>query len=591
VIRFLFLFAMGCSTAKVPEDLAANGAGNSDSDSDENNGDSDVVYLPALAVHSPQRGLMVEPQNVVLEGWFSPLESGGAAVLSQGLSTDVSGQDFSRDLALNEGPNLIETIATVDGEAVASDHRTVLVGDFDDPDNGLMEGFVFHLAPTALDALGEDASRFFRGQDLTDMIENPVMNEVAEVCFFMCYTMWGVTMNVGNPGFSDIVAEFEPTDDGMWASFTMYDFSMDWWGGGVVSEMGYSADGSMTTEAMRVDMFMTMEWTDTLVVEIQSVSVGSVGFEMDSDDMMMQAMSFFGVPMEPFAASIMEDVFASMLVEQVPVAAREAIAMAAIRGEVDLMPETLAIIGDVAGISVSSSGVDVKYVTVVEPSVVVHDGDHPGRWLSGQPTPVLGDAERVQAGMHLDFVNQVFHGAWAAGAIDKVFPGEILGLTSSVIGSALPGVGMVEVYAEALLPPVMTPGDGGVGRLTLGDLVLRVVPTGEPVDEAVMEIVVNLAADLNLNVEGLFLVPELSNVSAHATIAKPVELSQAVSETIQITMDHVAQEQFPILLGAMFKLPLDIIDGYRLVDATVVATGEGMFMIEGGLQPVSSPGD
>jgi len=136
----------------------------------------------------------------------------------------------------------------------------------------------------------------------------------------------------------------------------------------------------------------------------------------------------------------------------------------------------------------------------------------------------------------------------------------------------------------------MTPGSGGVGRLTLGDMVLKIVPVGEPVDDAIMEIVINLKADLNLKVEGSFLVPELDNVTANATIAHPAMLTAEVQDAIQVAMNAVAQEQFPVLLGAMFKLPLDIIDGYRLVNSTVVTTGEGMFMIEGDLQPVTGSG-
>ena len=545
------------------------------------------TLVPELIVSEPARGLMTTDASGVVVGQIrNPDPELSYVAMVNGTVVDLDGRlQFAHEVPFESGTAIIQTIAADSLDSRAADHRAVLSGTFSTPYAPQEDGFVFQVPSGALSEMGSRADEYFDPETLESFIVNPVMSEEVEFCMGFCWTMWGIELNAWNPDFSHIEALVRPWDGGVDVQFVMYDFTMDWAGTGVVSEIGYTGYGNMSSDAMVVTMSVAMSWEDDgLQTDVVGVHVDSNGFDISFDNFFYELFEYFGMDPDFMVVGLMESTFESMMAARLPGVMDDLLEDMSFAREIRSAGQDYTFSGDITNVSATRDGLWVHYQTGFTAPVRRHS-DTLGHLTREQtiPAPVATE-EYVVGAIGLNLLNQMFFALWDGGALDMEVPVEALGLSADDFAAMMPGITEVVVHTRPLLPPTVRPSltGAGVATVTMGDVMLELYDPNLSMDAPFMTVALSLRADLSFrtNAAGNGVNPVLSGVEVYPTVVRPDSgLTTELLAGLDAMLLPVATESLPAILGSMVTLPLDLIDGFRFRNVTFGPhTGDGTYL-------------
>ncbi len=528
------------------------------------------LSVPTLSVASPERGLMTTASIATVTGQASSDAGGLSVMVADQLVALGSDGSFAAEVELDRGTTIIETTAADADFAEATDTRAVISGEYWPMDEPLDVGMAFMISEAAFGEMASMANHYFEPSDIDDIVDNPVLHMEDEYCMGWCYTLWGIEMSVFDAGFSDISALVVPGEDELTISFTMQDFTMDWIGTGVISEVGCSGGGSMYARSMVVDMSLELEWIDgRALASVTDIDVRSEGFECEFDNFMYQAAGYFGFDLDTFVVGMAESVFAEMLEQKTPGLIRDLVDKANLSKQIDVSGQGYLFVAQVIGLELLPEGLTIRHQTSFCPPERTHEDPGPGSLYSAAALPAMPESDQMAAVMSLNLLNQMFHSAWDGGALDMTLPAESMGIKVADFEAFVPGVQELTVTTQAMLPPTVTPsvsGDHG-GLFTLGDLLFSISdPSVSP--DPLVEMALSLRGDLDLAVSGETLVLALYTMDVHPSVRSPQELTVGEHSGLIAMLEPIAEAELPGMLSGMLALPLDIIDDYTMQDVS-----------------------
>jgi len=548
--------------------------------------DTPAALVPELHVSQPARGLITTEMSGTVIASISNTDPGldyAAMVEAVVVELDET-HAFAQPVGWTSGTNIIQTVAADSLGAMAVDHRAVLAGNFSPPESALEDAIIFQLTAAAMADMAGRANDYFEASDLEQFIQNPVLDEDQQFCMGMCWTMWGIEMNAHNPRFADIEAYVTPWDGGVDVLFVMHDFAMDWTGTGVLSEVGYTGSGSIRASAILMAMSVALDWReDALDASVLGIAVDASGFTFDFDNFMYEAMSFFGMDLDMFVVGMIENTFANMMVERVPVVAREMIEEMNFSKGVPAAGQSYLFEGSISDLAATQEGIWVAYDTTFAPPVRLHP-TAPGYLTRSVSLPAPSPStQEVVGAMGLNLVNQVFYGLWDGGALDMEMPGEAIGIEAAAIAQLMPGVTEIDVRTVAMLPPTVRASEtgDGVATLSLGDLIFSLFEPNMSTEYPLMTVALSMTGALNFvsSASGSGLVPVISAVQVYPSVVLPESgLTTQMMTGLESMLVPLAEQVLPQLMGSMMEFPLDLLEGYTFTEVTVdPANGNGSY--------------
>ncbi len=422
-------------------------------------GGSDDGVAPSLTVTSPARGATADGAQVTVTGTAMD-DVGAVRVTVNGVEATVAADgSFTASVTLAPGIDVLETIAS-DGNNQVRDVRAVLSGTLVPVATPVDDAVAAHIGPAALDTVGDVVASAVDAMDLAAVgrASNPIY-ATGGSCL-------GVKVNLLNVTKSDVRIALVPATGVLTTGVEVEDVVVTLRADYKLACISGSSNVTVYASAIHVDGGLGLGLSGpALVASVRDARVAIDDLEIDAS----------GVPDAIF------DLFSSQIESKVEAAVRDAI-VDAVPGLVEdqlteLAGQTYAVpvLGHTVSIAIRPSALELTAggLFVALDGTIGVGGGEGGYYLS---TPGHADAAMLGGGGGLgiavsdDTLNQVFAGAWAAGALDlgiDLPPGHPLGL---LLGAKARHVDL----ALALPPTVTVEAEGGL-RVMVGDAIIHVL--------------------------------------------------------------------------------------------------------------------
>ena len=391
---------------------------------------------------------------------------------------------FSHIIDLSHGLNLLESEAIDGDDNSSTDNRAVLQGNFwgqectescafsgdgvcddggdgasfdvcdfgtdcfdcgaRDMNSGIKDGMVVWLGDNneglgALEAFGED---LIDSQDLGSLLpSNPVYQNESESCWDpcgwfgnceICVTWYAITLNIGNPSIGSTGLELNTNANGtIDAIFTVNNAGLDWWGSGVVAEIGYSGNGDITANNITVTLNLTPSVSnDQLNIGINSVNTTLGGFDFDMDGWLYDVLSFFGVDglVEDQIKDAMKDAIEDAVYDEIPPMLEDLLGDLEIVQSLSLMDQNFDFSAVPSSVSVSDAGLTLGLRSQFTTQNWVHDETGLGSLFNDYNAPGFQTSDGFGIAMSFDVLNMLMYEIWGGGILDMSIDDDELGV-------------------------------------------------------------------------------------------------------------------------------------------------------------------
>lgn len=424
-----------------------------------------------------------------------------ATLDAEALPLDDKG-DFTKFHSWDLGVNVI-TLAAMDNDGNSVEQMdTVFCGDLLSDDEVVPDGMVVHLGTGSggLDEIIDLMDAEVDTIDITSSLPIDITGSKYDVAIVdVDYRFDGI--------------EIDPEDGKLVVTASISKIEVDI-EGEVKAVFWIDATGKVDVDSVAVQMDMTPYVTSSgrLSVTVGDTKVAVTGLNMDFESSLYEVVSAIGLDtvLENYVTTLLEDQIAT----QVQTAAREqlesALSSLVLDQTVTIMDNTYALEGSFSSVDVDSSGVTVGMDVDITPDAAYDTPWMDGSLYAGYAPPDMDALSGLSAGINLDLMNRVLYLAWAEGALDQSLTGEQVGLSSDALAFVFPNATSVTFSTEAMMPPVVLPGD----MLTpmeaqLGALRLNVVDQD---NATLLDIMVGVTMDVDLDTDGTTLTPSLTLV-------------------------------------------------------------------------------
>ena len=550
-------------------------------------------FGPEIDIWDPPRGAWSTDYSGTVSGLLLEEWSGIASATLNGnpIAVDPSG-GFSETVSYDFGINLLETLAADGDGNTSSDRRSVLVGEFIPHGSAVDSGIAARLNQGSLDTievLGED---LIASQDIAGMIPDPVFYDIEEYCVNIwpfgevCYTLYELTLQVYNPSLGVMDLEIDPQGSGaIFTSFTVHDVYVDWAASGVLSEIPYSAGGSVSADSITISMNVWPSVANGAIsATVTDVSVNSQGFVFDFDSWIYDVAQFFGLDVNGMVQGYVEDAIQSAVQDEVPGLLEGVLQDLEIAAEFEVMANTYHFVAQPGAITVDDDGITLALDTFLDPAAWVLPQSGYGSLYGAYSLPTYGATPGMVVSLSDDFLNQALLAFWGGGLLEQEFPLGDLGIDPEDFDILPDNMADPRFVISGLLPPVVLPGTNGhLTDLQLGDLELSLYGD-DPADPA------NLALQLYMGMEaGLEL-----NVTQNATLSASIVDADTWVDATYPPMPNNLETEFedlldlmvpsltPLITDAIGEIPIPEISGFTLQNVTITASGPELGYVDAG---------
>ena len=506
--------------------------------------------------------------------------------------TPESDGSFATDVSYDFGLNLIDSYA-VDGDGnETEDLRSVLAGSFAAYDTGIGDGIMTRLNEGGFDTievLGED---LINSQDLSALIPSPVFSDEQEYCVDLgwlgeyCYTLYSIAFYVSNPYIGTTDLQLDPQTGTIYASFVVYDASLDWSASGEISEVGYSASGDVSVDSISVSMYLSPYVSGgQIYFTVSSVSVSSSGFDFYLDSWIYDVLDFFGVDMDSLIQGYMEDAIEGAIEDEVPALLEDVLQGLELGASLPVLDNTYELDAMPYSISVDDAGLTLSLETWLTADTWMSDYSGLGSLYAGYTVPTYASTPGMVLSLSLDFLNQALYAFWGGGILDMTMTGDDLGLDVADLQMLFPDMEELNITTRALLPPVLIPGTGAsLTDLQIGDLLLTMY--GGPMEPGneMLQVYLHVFGELDIAVTDTSITPSIDAVEVYFDVVQPDSNTLAASDTEDL-LEALVPLFLPVLTEALSEIPIPAIQGFTLANIGVSAAGaeNGYANIEGDL--------
>ena len=518
---------------------------------------------PELRIESPARGTMREGlSSVEVIGTVGASATGSAAA-----SVSVNGIDaplaadgsFRVTVPVHAGTNLISTVALSADGGRADDMRGVLTGTFRPATATVENAIAAQLSAQTFEVLGNTAETLIAQTDLNMLVMpyNPViakgLSNGQEDCLY-----GKVSVRQGlDLDHADIA--LVPGDAGLALDATLHQLY-------IPLHARYAAaclDGdtditiSATTARLRGTVAVTVN-AGRFDVELVNPTVTFTGFDVDASGLPGAVISLLDLDNE------IRNVLASQMEKFIGPMVRDTVA------GIHIGPQTVSVLGKdltaevaAAGIGFDSAGAEM----VLDATLTVAGGSHGFLFTDDQAPPARG-AAGFQLAVADDALNQVMSNFWSAGGLDQTLA------QSAGIYDA--------IRLEALLPPVVSAGEGGALKVTMPDLIVH-LNAGE-VEATTLAMNVEMEVQVAPHPGGATNIASvtIATPTIHADVLADVTgvPAQGIESLMPAMVTHMLGTFTP-LLGAV---PLPALPGGLRAASLRVGTAENYLVVNGDLQ-------
>lgn len=307
--------------------------------------------------------------------------------------------------------------------------------------------------------------------------------------------------------------EIVPADDVLEVNTSLSNIEVDiegqvktlWW---------IDATGSVDVDEVTVTVELEPRVTSSggLAVDVADTRVSVSGLELDFEASLFSAIESVGLDkvLEEYVTSLLEDQIASAVESAVSTQVEAALGSLTLDYSVTVMESIFQLTGEFSRVDVDEGG-----ITLALDVSVVPETDDADPWLDGSlyaayEAPMLTDLGGVAAGVNVDLLNRILYLAWAEGALDQALTSEQVGLSSDALALVFPEATSVTFATEAMLPPVLLPGDL-MTPLEAQIGALRIV-TVDQNNDMLLDITVGALMDVDVDASGLTLTPSMEMV-------------------------------------------------------------------------------
>ncbi len=552
----------------------------------DSNGISDVIgpflvdsYGPEIVLTHPPRGYFSTAYSDTVTGTITDIWSGVTSATCNGDALTLAGDgSFSYPVSWDFGTNVIETLA-VDGDGnPESDRRAVLAGAFIPEGTGIGDGIVARINEAAIDVLETLGEDMIENADVAGMIPSPVFYDKSETCTWLgCWTWWEIALYVNNPTLGSTDLEIDPMAGGYLQVYaTIYNINVPWSASGVISEVGYSANGTITADSITIGMRIYPSVSNGAIqTTISDVTVNSINFDFDFDSWIYDIIDFFGIDVDGMVQDYVEDAIESAVVDEVPPLLEDTLQDLELATSLELLGADYNLLAEPYDIAVDDDGITLGLETTFTPDVWANPYTGEGSLYYGYSVPSYSSTPAMTLSLSEDFLNQALYAFWGGGLLSQTFAAADLGLDPADLAMFMPNMTDPYIVLDAMLPPVVLPGSGGeLLDLQLGDLGVSLY-SDDPADPAnlVMTFYVGLEAGLDLT------------VTANATLAANITVDDTWFDVVypvfpnglgtdmEDLLDLLVPALTPLLTDAIGEIPIPEFSGFTMDNLTIETAG------------------
>lgn len=539
---------------------------------------------PDLVVTEPERGDWSEGLSGKVNGSVSDQWSGVGELTVNGESVTI-GDDgaFSTDATWDFGLNVVETSATDGDGNTTTDTRAVLAGDFLSYGEGAPSAMLVRIneGEGGLDEIELLGEGLVAATDLDALIPYPAYSYYEEECIDywwdeVCFDWYSVNLYITSPRISSTDMVLDPLSSGqLQASFIVYGPALNWSASGDVVGIGYSGSGTITADSITVTLLLTPYVSGgDIGVTVNSVSVSSSGFDFDFDSWIYDVLDYVGVDIDGMIQDYMEGAIEDVVYGEVPGLMAETFQDLEIGYTFAVEDNSYSFLAVPDAVAVDATGITLGLETSVSASAWTSAYTGLGSLYYGYSQPTWTSGGGTSMGVSADFLNQVFLAMWGGGLMDMSLTDEDLGLDVADLALVLPDLTDLTVETEALLPPVVVPGDGeDLLDLQVGDLLVNVYNGPAESGYEYMQVYVSAEAGLNLSAtSSATLSAEIGDTEVWFDVVYPDAGSSEAAAT-EALLGMLVPLLLPELTGALGEIEIPEIEGFTLTDITVTQDG------------------
>jgi len=550
-------------------------------------------FGPEIELWDPQRGSWSTDYSGTVSGLIFEEWSGVAAATLNGapLTLDVNGE-FSETVAYDFGVNLLETLATDGDGNTSTDRRSVLVGEFAPQGGYVDDGIAARLNQGSLDTLEVLGEDMIASQDIAGMIPDPVFYDIDEYCVNIwpfgevCYTLYELTLRVFNPSLGAMDLELDPQGSGaIYTSFTVHDVYIDWSASGVLSEIPYSASGSVSADSITISMNVWPSVNNgSISATVSDVSVSSNNFVFDFDSWIYDLAQIFGFDINGMVQGYVEDAIQDAVESEVPGLLEDVLQDLEIAAGFDVEGVTYDFAGEPGAIWVDDDGITLTLDTTFVPSAWSVQYPGLGSLYGDYTLPVYGATPGMVVSLSDDFLNQALYAFWGGGLLEQQFPLGDLGVDPEDFDMLPDNMTNPQFVISGLLPPVVLPGTNGhLTDLQLGDLQLSLYGD-DPADPAnlVLQMYMGLDAGLELTVTpSATLAATIVDADTWFDAVYP-PMPNNLEGDFEDLLDTMVPSLTPLITDAIGEIPIPEISGFTLSNVSIAASGAELGYVDAG---------
>lgn len=422
---------------------------------------------PDLTIHSPQPGELLEQPVAHVTGHVENMDT----VRINGILVPVDANgDFATDAPLAYGMNHLEVVGVRDDGEVRYERRTVMTGEYADPDASIQDAVLLRVNRSALDMAAATVEGMIDPAMLTQRVYalNPVFDQNS---FWV--TAYG---NVERVHFGQPRIWFQPSAESIEARVSMPDIFISVGAWGQVLGYGFDVDATVQADDIQLGLGIALSAVDgDLQLGLHHVDLELIGFDFDT--------------------SLIPDAVEDLLLVDKVIDALEGVAedlatevltplLATALQDMDLSFDTelrgVPLSADLAFSQAFTDSDGVALAANVDIDMPAADSrEFPGylRNPTGTPPPLLSRDASVAVSISDDFLNSLLYDVWRAGLIDITLSTED-GTLNSEMAEQLKAE-QASLHITSSLPPMVTQW-GDRLQLRIGELGVEILtPDGE----------------------------------------------------------------------------------------------------------------
>jgi hypothetical protein len=536
---------------------------------------------PELFVTAPERGMFLDAAAVTVEGTALDGDLPAAMVETNGMPLSVGGLgEFAGDVSVDDGIQVLETIAMDASGHATTDRRAVLNGVSLPWEDEVFDGIQIRLEDGAggLDTLSGLAEGLIDPSMIVSMIPDPAVDLEERWCEDIwlvgevCYTLYAVTLSIDGATFGATTVDIDPLPTGLVrVEMVVSDPDIDWSADVIASEIPFFGSGSITADSftIRVDVDPSIE-AGEFKLDVANVYVEAAGFDFDWDSWLEDVAEFFGLNLDTLVQDLVFDALETAVVDAVPPIFEEVLGGFEIAAEFPILDNMYTLGASFADVEVDTFGITLMLDTELGVADWRRSEVGPGSYFVGYEGPswLTERPGGTNLALSLDFINQLLYGLWGGGALSLELSGEELGLGVDKLSLLFPeAVGDLGITVDAMLPPIVVPGEVDMAELQFGDLHLLLT---DEVGTVLLDAYAHGSAPMSLSsADGVTFTPEIGEPELSLDVVAPVEGASEVEGLLV----GLVPSFLPLLTDSIVGIELPTIEGFGLSGVEVEPVG------------------